>query len=847
MRNRFNSFILLLFLFSLTNCSGESGIYNSDAGTDVDGSNNNTCPINRVCGENCCLESQSCILGECTTACEQDLCRGACCDATTQECVNDMQCLPICENIRCGENMVDCCLPDQICLDGVVCAAQCEVDEVLCGTNLENCCFTGEICLNNICQYPGEDCENNFDCPDDTWYCETTIGACLPVPAGDICEGNPLFSNIEPSMEWYWPGITYNAKFYQNILASPVVGDINGDGIPDIAVVVYTGSAYQTDNLIVVLNGAGDGMGNGDVLFTIPGPQDTTASTPYGLASPALANFDSDRGLEIVYISTTGEVVIADNNGIGTVCDSTSFPGCTGIRPGIGAIWGGPSIADLNHDGVADIVVRCFGLDGRDISDSNKDLLSIAGCGENTLIADLNQDGTPEITDGDRAYSVGGNLLWDSTIANAGYNAVADIFPDRPGPEVVKINSNIYIVDGLDGTVLVGAGGDLISTDIAVPGGGFGGAPNIADFDGDGLVEISTAGQFYYTVFDPDCWDPPLRTGGTCTSNSTNFILWQTQTQDISSSKTGSSVFDFQGDGAAEVLYNDECFFHIYDGKTGDELVDPIIPSSSRTAAEYPLVADVDGDGNAEMIVISNQDQAISRDHCDVSWKTAGVSIDLLCTLTDCIDSGITCDATTNPCVNAGQQCANDGFCKTPGGTHGVRVYGDTNDRWVRTRTIWNQFHYYVTNIELISGIWTIPQYEQASWLSYNSYRQNVQGGVLFPVPDLTLEFTATEICPDEIRLVAVVKNDGSAGTNPGVLVNFYRTDTVPDELLNSVATQTTILPGGWERVVYVYTNPPEDITLTFSAVLDENDTIDECNNLNNEGSSQEIMCVSVE
>ena len=49
---------------------------------------------------------------------------GICCSAN-QECVNDWQCLPICENERCGENGAVCCDAGEICLDGEVCARDC--------------------------------------------------------------------------------------------------------------------------------------------------------------------------------------------------------------------------------------------------------------------------------------------------------------------------------------------------------------------------------------------------------------------------------------------------------------------------------------------------------------------------------------------------------------------------------------------------------------------------------------------------------------------------------------------------------------------------------------------------
>ena len=47
---------------------------------------------------------------------------------------------------------------------------------------------------------------------------------------------------------------------------------------------------------------------------------------------------------------------------------------------------------------------------------------------------------------------------------------------------------------------------------------------------------------------------------------------WKRDTEDDSSRVTSSSVFDFNGDGAAEVVYNDECYFRVYDGHDGEVL-----------------------------------------------------------------------------------------------------------------------------------------------------------------------------------------------------------------------------------------------------------------------------------
>src|SRR5690606_1289665 len=90
----------------------------------------------------------------------------------------------------------------------------------------------------------------------------------------------------------------------------------------------------------------------------------------------------------------------------------------------------------------------------------------------------------------------------------------------------------------------------------------------------------------------------------------------------------------------------------------------------SRTLIEYPVVADVDNDGSAEIVVVSNE-------------------------TTKNVADGIT-----------------------------VQVIRDKGDRWIQARRIWNQHTYHVTNVREDG---TIPPFEVPSWKSLNTYRTNAQ------------------------------------------------------------------------------------------------------------------------
>jgi hypothetical protein len=76
-------------------------------------------------------------------------------------------------------------------------------------------------------------------------------------------------------------------------------------------------------------------------------------------------------------------------------------------------------------------------------------------------------------------------------------------------------------------------------------------------------------------------------------------------TEDSSSEVTSSTVFDFNGDGASEVVYNDEEQFFVLEGRTGRVLFRNWNPSQTRT--EQAIVADVDGNGQADIVFGANQ------------------------------------------------------------------------------------------------------------------------------------------------------------------------------------------------------------------------------------------------
>lgn len=399
-----------------------------------------------------------------------------------------------------------------------------------------------------------------------------------------------------------------------------------------------------------------------------------------------------------------------------------------------------------------------------------------------------------------------------------------------------------------------------------------GGAPTIGDFDGDTLPEIGVAFGDYYRVIDPRCRpndDNVLPEG--CVKP---YYLWEMKNQDDSSFTTGSSVFDFDGDGQIEVVYADECYTRIYDGKTGEVLFSS--KQSSRTAYEMPTIADVDNDGSAEIIVPAN---ALERS----------------CSTYDKTHRGIRCkynnDCTSNRCENSFCICESDDECnwrKNADGTlkdeygcmrqidgdesspkvcrairkkgseavvlAGIRVMRDRYDRWVAARSIWNQFPYSITNIR---DDMTIPKATEwvQNFLSkgLNNYRANAQGGEGANVaPDITGKLNKEDVCAkygSEIVLTGVVCNRGTKTVGAKMPASFYKVneDGTLGEKYCTAYTSENVPTGGCLAVSCSL--PESEVAIGLRIRMKTNDdgeggrTTVECNPDNNDDEIELATC----
>ncbi|MGE0791751.1 MAG: FG-GAP-like repeat-containing protein [Sandaracinaceae bacterium] len=674
----------------------------------------------------------------------------------------------------CGTPAMCCDVGDE-CVEGA-CLPAC-ASGVRCGADRTTCCGDGQVCISDGCEDPGAMCDDSFDCPMGQ-FCEPTLGRCLPQFDPVTCRATPVFGDFEPTIEWSVTSAT-DAPDCLHGISPPLVADVTGDGEPEVIANFACDDDWQRA-VLRVFHGS-----DGSPLWSA-----TAAAVQInGRTSIAAGDLDGDGRAEIVAVRvpSSGRVIAFDDDG-STLWESVDTDGTTPFS--VTFTNGAPAIADLDEDGSPEVIVGAVVLDAAGRLRWSRDNAGNEGtnggyAGGVPAIADIDLDGAPEIVTGRRAYEADGTPVWTATTPD-GYPAIAQFDAD-PQPEVVLVASgNLYLLDGMTGAVEWGP--------VAQPGGGIGGPPTVSDFDGDGMPEIGVAGAASYSVYDPT---GPMN------------VLWSMTTQDVSSNATGSSVFDFEGDGAAEVVYGDECYMRVYRGTDGMVLLE--IPSPSATIHEYPIVVDADGDGNSEIVIVAND-------------RTPSL-------ITQCRNADPTWD----------------------GQRRGLFVYGDLRDQWVGTRRVWNQHSYHVTNV---SAVGAIPMSEANNWddPALNNYRQNVQGEGVYNAPDLKV--LALEVvldgCPNTATLRARVSNEGNLGVVAGVPVAFYTgTPGMLGTLLGTAMTTVPLLPGA-STVVEL-----PDVPLTgappyaFVAVVDDDGTgagiVAECDEDDNAAGIGDLDCTILE
>lgn len=458
-------------------------------------------------------------------------------------------------------------------------------------------------------------------------------------------------NSFSPVLKWKWEdpagGGSWTAPLVANMTDDDGNGEVNLCDIPDVIVETNGGTEFSHQGKLYMLRGS-DGMVEntfGDTLVD-------------GDANPALADLDGDKVPEVIAVAGSGgALLIFGNDGsvkhTGDVTEaSTLTQSDTYNHTSCGAI----AVYDLDGDGSPEII---YGFEVFDSLGHKKWSASPGSdpgfwCPEPTA-ADLDGDGKLEVIWGNAAYHWDGSLAW-SIGGSPGAPQVANLDSD-PDPEILVARADGITVIENNGTVKFGPVNPFPSDGLSVTCSDK--AAAIHDFDGDGKADLATSSCEHYGIF---------------TITDTGITQKWANPVDDTSGIASSTGFDFLGRGVADAVYGDQSSLFVWDGKTGaNELTQS---RSSGTIIEYPIVADVDNDDSADILVVSN-------------------------------------------------------FGSYPA----LQVFQDQDKRWIPTRRIWNQHAYHVTNVREDG---TIPKTMSKSWQLLNTFRTNAEienGGTCAPSP----------------------------------------------------------------------------------------------------------------
>jgi outer membrane protein assembly factor BamB len=353
------------------------------------------------------------------------------------------------------------------------------------------------------------------------------------------------------------------------------------------------------------------------------------------------------------------------------------------------------TIADLDADGVPEVIADNFILAG-----PTGDVIGELTVRSNIpytmpAVGDIDLDGKQEILYSNALHTWDGEVIWTTNVSGdyGHFSAILNVDDDMEG-EIAMVGGSRLVFLDTDGT-------ELHRHDLPRRGGS---APCIGDFDGDGESEIAFGMTSGNLSSDPSIFRV-YEIDGT--------VLWEREVVD-QSGIAGCSGYDIDGDGALEILYADEVEVFVFDGATGE----PRWRSDdhfSGTVYEYPVVADVDLDGAAEMLVVRSNDPSFPL----------------------------------------------------------LTVIGHDGPGWAPSGTTWPLHDFAVTNV---TPEGTIPQAPPLYWVEHNTYR--ARPGIDESPVDLKVEVTDVCVagCVDvaAVRVGVRVRSAGPMLVPPGVPVTLW-------------------------------------------------------------------------
>jgi hypothetical protein len=517
--------------------------------------------------------------------------------------------------------------------------------------------------------------------------CTVEVLPARAVTVNEECEGTTAPVVTDPwdvGVEWQWTSqAAYHMPLIGNLTDDDGNGKVDDNDVPDVVFVT-------TGGMLVVLDGA-------------TGTEHWTKSGYTGYAIGTLADVDADGVSDIIAVASGGSIHALSGAGASLWTSSTTT---SSTHPLI-------TVSDIDEDGLPEVLGDAFVLNGEDGSLDWKVTLDSSIPYFGAIAGDLDQDGTKEVIFQNKVYDHNGNVEWTSPVkGNYGHWPVLLNYDSDKEAEVAMVGAGTLAIYEDDGTQILS-----VSAGTTQPG-----PPCLADLDGDGEAEIAWPSSNTFNAYELD-----------------GSVMWTKSIND-SSGLAGCSAYDIDGDGALEVLYADQDTFYIWDGASGTERYSNS-NHASGTIFEYPTVADVDNDGNAEILIAHNGSP----------WN-------------------------------------------------GVTVFGHNGDGWPKSGATWHVHDFAVTNINPDGSV---PASPEPSWTKYNVFR--ARPAVDDPAtPDLEITISEYCVAACEtglMRMAFQAWNQGGTDVSAGVGWALYAVDNENTLITSGTLPDIPagVAPAGWE------------------------------------------------
>jgi len=626
--------------------------------------------------------------------------------------------------------------------------------------------------LTSLSAQTTEDCTNGkdddgdglIDCYDQDCTCTGQCDDFYYTTCNADCFYIPPCGQISLGIQWTGQAETGT---YSNLVA----GDMDKDGIPDIVT-----TRVEAPDLYII-----DGA-TGVTKVHIVAPTDFAGGT-----APAIADLDHDGFGEIVIVGNDRRLRCYEHDGTLKYVSAIQVGYNNRYRFSV------PNIADFDNNGWAEVNI------GNQVFNGQTGALLAQGgqfvsAGEHparvangfSFCSTVPMDVLPdnfcpscaglEIVAGNQVLSV--NLVTGIVFPvvsapfqfSDGFTSVADLDRDGDLDAIVQGRKNgqntVYCWDIQTPTIL---------RQYALLNNWQEGASrvNVADLNGDGQLEVSFVSYPYLYALRNDF-----------------SLMWANITNDVSS-VTCSSVFDFCGDGSADIIYRGQTKLQILDGATG--LISWEDDCLSATHIENPLVLDVDADGQTEIVI----------------------------------------------------ECGTDGTSNLGS----VVVYEAIGTPGIASRQVWNQHGYFNTNI---NDDLSVPQFQQNPHIIGDSLKMNTFMNQFFnptfPSPDGKLSFENLICVGDSLEITLRVCNMGDNLLPPITPVSVYQGNPQTSAaawlgstpigfglLPDSCRSLTFRFPRGAPDSVFVVLNDDHSQPAPFSLAVDfPVTTIGECSFVDN-------------